>query len=134
MITQTIALNAWRENKVFVAAVQGEKESRALLINLIDKQGGADTLSASDICRTPVSLINASARLLIEKPDGSLCSCEGTVTNAADGQVIFLLPERALDIPGKARCTVIIAESALQQNLRFAGLTLAIDECNAGSI
>lgn len=114
---KNITLNAWQQTPINLHAVQGETESRTLIITGVDASG------------VPVNLVGATPRIYIEKSDQTKIFADGMLTDAANGKMQFVLGYQALSAPGTAHCTVMITWPD-NRTLKFTGLTLDIARNN----
>lgn len=117
MAQKNITLNAWQQTPINLHAVQGETESRTLIITGVDASG------------VPVNLVGATPRIYIEKSDQTKIFADGMLTDAANGKMQFVLGYQALSAPGTARCTVMVTWPD-NRALKFTGLTLDIARNN----
>lgn len=94
---KSIVLPLWERAPVLVRAVQGEADSRTILATLSGNGG------------TPADLTGASARLYVEKPDGTKVFQDGTVSDAAGGICSFTLSSGITAVPGIASCQILLS-------------------------
>ena len=125
MVNQSFKLNACNANYETQLAVQGEINSRVLSITLIDKVGVERYVSNAESIDRPVNLTGATAMLFVTKPDGKTAETDGTIADAENGKVDFILPEQATTVAGKADCQILIFMPD-DSKLKVTGLTLQI--------
>lgn len=129
MTEQSIKLNAWELNYESHIAVQGEVNSRTLSVTIIDKVGTESYISNAESVDRPIDLTNVTARLYVIKPDGTKTFSDGTVTDARNGKVEFVLPAQAVAVAGKASCQILLTKPD-NSALKITGLTLEIQPSN----
>ncbi len=87
MTNKEITLNVWNENNKIITAVQGEIDSRFLIINLKDDNG-------------PINLTGKSVKFLANKPDGTVVFNNMDIKDAENGIVVLGLTSQMSAIPG----------------------------------
>lgn len=103
-----VTLNAWEINSVNALAVQGESCGRTIKATLIDRKGITDgSFNAVSVDR-PIDLTNATAKLYCIKSDGTKTNSDGTVTDATNGKVSFVLPYQATTKDGDVACQIVV--------------------------
>jgi len=122
-----VTLNAWKKNYVSVLAVQGESEGRTIIATITDRTGQTDTSYTAESIDRPVDLTDVSARLYCKKPDGTVTFSDGTVTDAENGIVEFVLPYQATTSAGTVECQILLTKSD-NTTLKAIGLSLNVQE------
>ena len=87
LTNKEIILNVWNENNKIVTAVQGEIDSRFLIITLQDDNG-------------PINLTGKSVKFLANKPDGTVVFNNMDIKDAENGVVVLGLTSQMSAIPG----------------------------------
>lgn len=87
MTNKSITLNVWKDNNEFAMAIQGEVNSRFLIVKLIDDSG-------------PLDLTNKSVKFLAKKPDGTVIFNNMDIENAQNGVAILALTSQMSAVPG----------------------------------
>ncbi|WP_444659404.1 BppU family phage baseplate upper protein [Caproiciproducens sp. R2] len=125
MTNTDIKLNAWNLNYESQIAVQGEVNSRTLTVTLIDKVGVETYVSNAESVDRPIDLTGTAARLYVIKPDGTKTFSDGTIEDAENGIVSFLLPYQATTAAGSADCQILLTKSD-NSELKIVGMTLDV--------
>lgn len=122
MASKIYELSAWEKNNhATITAVQGEALSRTITVRLLDSGG------------QPIDVTQSSVRLYIIKPDKTKIYKDGTISDAQNGLVDFLLDSQAATAAGTAQCYVIVTQ-ADGGTLIFTGLSLIVTPANFSSI
>lgn len=129
MTDQSVKLNAWAKNYESQIAVQGEVNSRTLIITLIDKTANTSYISNAESVDRPIDLTGITARLYCIKPDGTKTFSDGTITDAANGIVSFVLPYQATTSAGTIECQILLTK-ADNSTLKITGLSLNVQSSN----
>ena len=121
-------INAYEMNQVTLYSVQGEAESRTVIFNIIEKSGIQIPTSNATVINKMLDLSDYTAKLYIIRPDNSIVSCDGTIANATNGTVSFILSEDCMKFSGIAECAIVFTKE--NTNLRVVGISLQIAVCN----
>ena len=126
-------LNAWEMNYETVMAVQGESESRKLILTLIDRTRQTDGSFNAESVNRPIDLTDLTARLFCKKPDGTRTLSDGEIVSATDGKVSFILPYQATAAAGDVSCQIMLTGSNNEVQ-KTIGLHLEVQESDIDSI
>lgn len=118
-------LNIWQQNTASIFSVQGESTARTVIFHLKEEVIVENARGEMETQLKPFDATGSSARLYIEKPDGTKMFFGGTVTDAANGAISFTLPYQATVISGEVSCTVYLTKSD-GTALKAIGVTLDI--------
>lgn len=118
-ITKLYRLDAWKSNYVTFYVVQGEVESRVFQLELLNSQ-------------TPVDLRNKTVLFFAKKPDGNPVYVSCVVSNAAKGIVDFSVPQQLTTVYGTFPCWIQVIDTD-GTDLRFAGMSVCVDDCSMNS-
>ena len=119
-----IDLNAYEMNQVTLYAVQGEADSRTVTFNIIEKSGVQIANSNAKVINKMLDLTDYLPYLYIIKPDKKIIFTAGTVVDADNGTLSFVLPYQATTVSGIADCVIMLVKE--ETNLRIAGISLNI--------
>lgn len=87
MTDKSITLNVWKNNNETAMAIQGEVNSRFLVVNLVDNDG-------------PIDLTNKSVKFLATKPDGTVIFNNMDIEDAQNGIAILSLTAQMSVVSG----------------------------------
>jgi hypothetical protein len=118
-------LNIWQQNTASIFSVQGESTARTVNFHLKEEAKVENARGEMETQLKPFDATGYSARLYIEKPDGTKVFFDGTVTDAINGEISFTLPYQATVISGEVSCTVYLTKSD-GTTLKAIGITLDI--------
>ncbi|MDO4731115.1 MAG: BppU family phage baseplate upper protein [Clostridia bacterium] len=116
MTTKFITLKIWNSNKVIVAVNQGEINSRALQITVLDNDN------------SPYDLTNSSVQFYMEKPDGKIIFNSANITDAKNGVLTVAFTSEMTSTIGVCKnCFLNIIKTNSEQ-LRVGGVDVYILE------
>ena len=121
-------VNAYETNQVSLYAVQGEKDSRTITFSIIEESGIQIPTSNAVVINKMLDLTDYTPTLYVIRPDDLIVSCEGTITDAENGIVTFVLSEECTELSGTAECAIVLTKD--NTNLRVVGISLKIAACN----
>lgn len=87
MTNKSITLNVWKNNNETAIAIQGEVNSRFLIVHLVDDNG-------------PVDLTGREVKFLAKKPDGTVIFNSMAVDDAKNGTAILSLTAQMSIVEG----------------------------------
>lgn len=96
MVNLSVDLQVWKNNEKIVKAVQGEGGSRALMVTFLDSDG------------SPADLTGSTARMYVRRDAGGSLFVDGTVVDAANGAVRFLIASGMTAEAGIFPCEFLI--------------------------
>lgn len=115
MVTHEIVLSAEERRREVIPVLQGEAESRRILISLEHNI-------------RPVSMAYASVNLYVQKPSGTVVLLPGE-KDETNEKVFFILTKSTCSEPGYCRCYLQIVYED-QSELRAEGLELLVLPCD----
>ena len=126
MTSKEYSLSLWERNYAEIPAVQGEAQARTVNIHLMEEVSVQDALGNLEIRQKPVDITGYSTpRLYIEKSDKTKVFFDGTIADAENGQVSFVLPYQATTAAGENSGTVYMTKPD-GTTLKAIGLTLNV--------
>ncbi len=154
MINSDCEMNASQKNFIRLNSVQGEVDSRTVKIHIVQSQNDKCLSGELNIEKEPVDLTGCSVRLYCIKPDNCQVFCDGTITDAASGIVLFSLPYQVTAFPGTVEGHLVITkpdgttlkitgfqilvekadeENALESTNEFSALITALNKADAAT-
>ena len=120
---------AYEKNHIEIFAVQGEKDSRTIIFDIVEKTGNLRPTSNAPVTDQMLDLTGYDASLYGVYADGSCISCSGTISSTAtDGKVSFTLPQQFCLLAEKLDCAVVLTSRS--NELRIVGITLTVSPCD----
>lgn len=120
---------AYEKNHIEIFAVQGEKDSRTIIFDIVEKTGNLRPTSNAPVTDQMLDLTGYDASLYGVYADGSCISCSGTISSTAtDGKVSFTLPQQFCLLAEKLNCAIVLTSS--NDELRIVGITLTVSPCD----
>lgn len=120
---------AYEKNHIEIFAVQGEKDSRTIIFDIVEKSGNLRPTSNAPVTDQMLDLTGYDASLYGVYADGSCISCSGTISSTAtDGKVSFTLPQQFCLLAEKLDCAVVLTSRS--NELRIVGITLTVSPCD----
>lgn len=147
-------LSLWEQNFAQIPSVQGESESRTINFHLKEEVSTQDDLGNLEIRQKPFDATGYSARLYIEKTDGTKVFFDGTISDATNGIVSFILPYQATTVSGSNIGTIYLSkpdgtvlkaigitinvvandlEGSIESTNEFSALVTALNEVNTAA-
>ncbi len=124
-------VNAYELNQIVMYAVRGECDSRTATFSIVEASGVVAATSNAVVQDLMLNLTDYSAKLYASLSDGTLVYCDGTIEDAQNGVVSFLLSAAFMAVPGKASCTIVLTKA--DTNLRITGIALNVQESSIES-
>ena len=119
----------YEKNHIEIFAVQGEKDSRTIIFDIVEKSGNLRPTSNAPVTDQMLDLTGYDASLYGVYADGSCISCSGTISSTAtDGKVSFTLPQQFCLLAEKLDCAVVLTSRS--NELRIVGITLTVSPCD----
>ncbi len=119
----------YEKNHIEIFAVQGEKDSRTIIFDIVEKTGNLRPTSNAPVTDQMLDLTGYDASLYGVYADGSCISCSGTISSTAtDGKVSFTLPQQFCLLAEKLDCAVVLTSRS--NELRIVGITLTVSPCD----
>lgn len=115
MITE-YTVNAYELNQEIIYAVQGEVDSRTVIFNIVEKSGIVIPTSNAEVTNKMLDLTDYTAEMY--------ASCSGTIEDAKNGILSFVLSTDFAEVSGTGDCVIVLSKS--DTNLRIVGITLNV--------
>lgn len=116
-------VNAYEKNQIKLYAVQGESDSRTIILNIIEKSGTIMPTSNAVPVNKMLNLTDYDIKLYVINSE--VVSVDGEIISAADGEVQFILSSDCTFESGDFECAVILTKE--DEDLRIVGLNLRVE-------
>lgn len=121
-------IKVYEDNQVELYAVQGEKNSRTVIFNIIEKSGLTVPTSNAVVIDKKLDLTDCTVKMYVK--NSKITVCDGTIIEPAEnGQVKFILNEAASKESGKFECIISIINEKSEE-LRIVGIKLNVSSAN----
>lgn len=123
-------IRAYEKNQISLYAILGEANSRTIIFNIIEKSGTISPTSNAIPVNQMLDLTGMTAEFVVFNGYKKIV-CSGTITDAQNGVVSFLLTPEISQIPGKLECVIELTNNS--GLLRIVGITLNVQDVNGFS-
>ena len=121
-------IKAYEDNQVNLYAVQGEKDSRTVIFNMIEKSGLTVPTSNAVVIDKKLDLTNCTVKMYVK--NSKIAVCDGTISEPAEnGQVKFILNESISKESGNFDCIISVINRNSEE-LRVVGINLKVSPAN----
>lgn len=113
---------AYQKNQIQLYSVKDEADSRTLIFNIVEKSGVVIPTSNAKVTNRMLDLTGYDIKLYVLNSDK--VSVAGTITDAENGQVKFILSSECSSEKGEFECMIILTKNS--EDLRIVGIKLTV--------
>ena len=117
-------IKAYEDNQVDLYAVQGEKDSRTVIFNIIEKSGLTVPTSNAVVIDKKLDLTDCTVKMYVK--NSKIAICNGIVSEpSTNGEVKFILNEASSKENGSFDCIISVINQKSEE-LRIVGIKLNV--------